>query len=574
MPYRPAHTSLALLFLTIVAPLYLAAMLGMVLNPWSALAVACATVLVAFLFSHLRKETLCPSELFAMALGLILVVQTRPRELDSIAWDVASYGLMKYPEMKTGVVGPYFSYGHVYEFLVSYMNELFPPLQGLSFLHSLSLFFLVVFALDYANATRSRLSVVVCVLLLLLRDPTHMIAPELRYTAAGKSDVLLAAVILEVWALLLKRRSSGSQALRILQFIVTNSLAAFAVGMKSSAAIALGLPMLMYWKEFIAQTVGRLSPSFYALAFSAVAWLFFCWQYLSNILIFGSPTDRALTVAGMSNSFFAVVGFSLGALAHSSPQVAVVALALTLLLVIGLTQRAGSAVLNVRCSALLLLLLCPWLFNGSLQRPQFRLVLPALFLVGIDAAAVVSSFFMRLKRRLLVKRPTAERAFSTAARQVKVSLPVALCAAWSLLALVILSPQTRANYEAYFYEDYRAVYLYFTEMSPQTIYAYGLRPYFLLGRRMQHRVVYDLHPPGHLRVDPAAFAQYVAACVSPNFLVFSDHVLGSDYFRKLLLGVEDLQVVAATEHFIVLRNAAFGQRKVAGRCPARYPMTG
>jgi hypothetical protein len=42
-----------------------------------------------------------------------------PRVVDSIAWDVAAYGLKKYLEMQAGIVGPYFSYGNVYEFLVS-----------------------------------------------------------------------------------------------------------------------------------------------------------------------------------------------------------------------------------------------------------------------------------------------------------------------------------------------------------------------------------------------------------------------------------------------------------------------
>jgi len=121
-----------------------------------------------------------------------VVAWVRPRVVDSIAWDVAAYDLKKYLEMQAGIVGPYFSYGNVYEFLVSQVDRFLPPVGGLAVLHSLGSVFLVVFSGNYARATRSRAALGAC-LLLLFYDPTNTVTSELSYALAGKNDVLVAA---------------------------------------------------------------------------------------------------------------------------------------------------------------------------------------------------------------------------------------------------------------------------------------------------------------------------------------------------------------------------------------------
>ena len=245
--------------------------------------------------------------------------------MDSIAWDVAAYGLMKYPEMKAGIVGPYFSYGHVYEFLVSYVDRVLPPVGGVAVLHTLSLVFLVVFSCNYAWATRSWTAVGAC-LLLLFYDPTNTVTSALSYLLAGKNDVLVAALVLQTWAVFLDRRNSRAQPIRVFDFVVGNSVAACAVGIKTSALLAIGLPLLVYWGEFLARAVRSLSRLRLASVLSVVtlAWLFFCWQYVVNVFVLGSIVDKTGARVGMWYSMVGLLGFSPIELARSSPRVFVV----------------------------------------------------------------------------------------------------------------------------------------------------------------------------------------------------------------------------------------------------------
>jgi hypothetical protein len=100
-----------------------------------------------------------------------------------------------------------------------------------------------------------------------------------------------------------------------------------------------------------------------------------------------------------------------------------------------------------------------------------------------------------------------------------------------------------------------------------------LRPYFLLGRGTQHRLIYDLNPPRALVLDPGALVRDVLDCTSPNYLVFSDHGIGNAYFVDLL--VNGLKVVSRNEHVVILRNPAASSvpsRKT--RCFGSYFMTG
>jgi hypothetical protein len=103
-------TRLSVLFLTITGTFYLAALLGLVVNPYLALCgVVAFAAFAATFWGRLRETELDPSSLWAVPVGVILILWIRPRIVDSIIWDVVSYGLMKYPEMKNGIVGPYFS---------------------------------------------------------------------------------------------------------------------------------------------------------------------------------------------------------------------------------------------------------------------------------------------------------------------------------------------------------------------------------------------------------------------------------------------------------------------------------
>jgi hypothetical protein len=561
-------TRFSVLFLAIGATLYLAALLGLVLNASLALCAAiAAAVSTTVLCGRLREAKLGPSDLLTLAVGFALVAWVRPRVMDSIAWDVAAYGLMKYPEMKAGIIGPYFSYGNVYEFLVSYVDHFLPPVGGLAVLHSLSLVFLVVFSCNYARATRSRTALGAC-LFLLFYDPTDTVRSALSYLLAGKNDVLVAALILQTWAVVLDRRSSRDQPIRAVDFLVTNAVAACAVGIKTSALIAIGLPLLVYWGEFLARAVRSVSRLRLASVLSVVtlAWLFFCWQYVLNVFVLGSIVDKTLARVGMWYSVLGLLGFSPIALARSSPPVFVVVLGLTLLIVVGLIQRAGREVLVVRLSALLLMLLCPWMFNGTPQFPQFRLVLPAVFLVGIDAVAVVAGLLRRLAR------PFAQWTVPVPSLRVRPALPAMVWAVPTVLAVLALAPRTLDDYTAYFHTEYREAYLYFADMPGQAIYSYGLAPYFLVGRGNQHHVTYDLSRTKALIDDPSGLVRSLVDCVSPNFLVFSDRVIGNGYFRKLL--VPGIEAVYENEHLIILRNPAGGSGSRGVGCPARYVMAG
>ena len=175
-----------------------------------------------------------------------------------------------------------------------------------------------------------------------------------------------------------------------------------------------------------------------------------------------------------SLSVIGSVGFSPIALARSSPRVFVVVLSLVLLVLVGLVQKAGRETVILRLSALLFVLLCPWMFNGSLQWTQFRLVLPALFLAGIDAVAVGAALAERLV-------PSFARWRFPGALPVRPILPAPAWAVPTVLLILALSLRTLPDYTAYFYRDYQAAYAYFAGMPGQTIYSYGLRPYFLLG---------------------------------------------------------------------------------------------
>jgi hypothetical protein len=564
----PLLTGLPVLFLTIAAPLYLAALLGLVLNASVALGVAIAAAAsMGLLCGALREAKLGPSNLLTLAVGLVLVAWLRPRVMDSIAWDVAAYGLMKYPEMKAGIVGPYFSYGNVYEFLVSYVDRFLPPVGGLTVLHSWSLVFLVIFACNYARATRSRTALGAC-LLLLFYDPTNTVTSELSYLLAGKNDVLVAALVLQTWAVFLDRRNSRARCICTFDFAVTNAVAACAVGMKTSALIAIGLPLLVYWGEFLVEAVRSLSRLRLASVLSVVtlAWLFFCWQYVLNVLVLGSIVDKTLVRVGMSFSVFGLLGLSPIELARSSPRVFVIVLGLTILIVVGLIQKAGREVLVLRLSALLLMLLCPWVLGGPRQSAIFRYVLPTVFLVGIDAVAVVAGLFWRLAR------PFARWTMPVPRFRVRLALPAMVWAVPTVLVVLALAPRTLDDYTAYFPTEYREAYLYFADMPGQRIYSYGLAPYFLVGRGNQHHLTYDLNTYDALLVDPGGLVQSFVDCASPNFLVFSDHVIGNGYFRKLL--VPGVEAVYESEHLIILRNPTGGSGSRGANCSGRHVMTG
>jgi hypothetical protein len=565
-------TRFAVVFLAIVSVLYLGSILGLLFSPYVALFGSTAMAAVAVASCRpLRALTVGLHHLLAPAVGLLLVVRFGPNVVKSITWDVVSYGLLKYPEAHRRIVGPFFSYGSVYEFLVSYTNQLLPPAGGLSFLHSLSIFFLAVFALNYAYTTRSWLAAGACILLL-FADPMGIVAPALSYSLVGKNDVLLAALILQTWAVVLDRRYTRARPIGALAFVVANAVAACAVGIKPSAAIAIGLPLLLYWGEFLAQAVrgGRCWRWPVALSAAAVAWLLFCWQYLANVIVLGSVFDPHLTRLGAATSALgkalALGSVSPTALAPLSLPVLGLVLSLMVLIVVGLLQRAGREVLFLRISALLLVVLCPWLFPRDAKLPELRLVLPAVLLAGIDAAAIAGGLLAKLTGSIGLWAPSRERPLMPSLPAVAWAVPV-------VLAVLSLSPRTLPTYEAYFYPDYRAAYLHFTDMPGTTIYAYGLRPYFLLGRKAQHRVIYDLNPPVELLKDPARFARHIAECVSPDFLVFSEHLIGGDYFPKLL--IDRLEVVTASEHFVILRNRAESRDpRRSGTCPPRYRMLG
>ena len=556
------------LFLAIGATLYLAALLGLVLNASLALCAAlAAAILTALSCGGLREAKLRPSDLLTVVVGCVLVAWIRPRVMDAVAWDVAAYGLMKYPEMKAGIIGPYFSYGNVYEFLVSYVDHFLTPVGGVAVLHSLSLVFLAVFSCNYARATRSRMALGAC-LLLLFYDPTDTVRPALSYLLAGKNDVLVAALVLQVWAVVLVRRDSRARAIRVFDFVVTNAVAACAVGIKASALIAIGPPLVLYWSEFLVRAARSVSRLRLASVLSAVAlaWLFFCWQYVLNVFVLGSIVDKTGATVGMWFSVVGLVGFSPIALARSSPPVFALALALTVLIVIGLIQNAGREVLVLRVSALLLVLLCPWVFNGTPQSPQFRLVLSAVFLAGIDAAAVGGGLFQRLVR------PFSQWATPVPGFLARPVLPAMVWAVPTALAVLALAPRTLNDYTAYFHREYREAYMYFADMPGQRIYSYGLAPYFLAGRGKQHHLTYDLSRTKTLLDDPGGLVRSLVDCVSPSYLVFSDRVVGNAYFPKLL--VPGIERVYEDEHLIILRNPAGGSGRRGAACPPRYVMAG
>ncbi len=558
---------MSVLFLTIATTLYVAALLGLVLNPYvalcGALAVSGAT---AGLWRPLREAKLGSRELLAAVVGLMLIAWIRPGRVDSLHWDVVSYGLLKYPEMRAGVVGPYFHYGNVYEFLVSYVDQLLPPLGGIALLHTLSLFFLGVSVCRYAGTTRSLLGLAAGILLL-FHDPTRMITPELTYVGAGKNDVLVAALVLQVWAIFLDRRSSRSEPIGGFEFAVTNAVAACAVGIKISVVLAVGLPMVAYWGEFLARTARAMSRWRLTLVLGAVAfaWALFCWQYVLNLFVVGPSRLHEMTVYGAFFSVVRFVGWSPIVLARSSPPVFVVVLTLTALILAGTAQRTARVV-TVRLSALLLVLLCPLFFNGTMQWPQWRLVLPALFLAGIDAVTVAAG----IGRRLV--GPSLAQWTMSRALPAKPVFPATACAVLVLFLMYWLSPRTLPDYTAYFYPDYREAYRYFADMPGQTIYSYGLRPYFLLGREGQHRVMYDLNPTPAVERDPGGLVRTLVDCESPDFLVFSDYMVGNGYFNRLLVG--GVEVVSRDEHVVILRNLAAASGRRGMGCSGRYAMMG
>src|SRR5262245_33375918 len=110
-----ALTRCSLLFLLIAGVLYLAAILGLFWPSYLALCIALTLALPAAAWAGLfRSMTLGAPQLLSLALGVSLAALFAPRVLTSIHWDVASYGLMKYPEMRHGTIGAYFIFGHLY----------------------------------------------------------------------------------------------------------------------------------------------------------------------------------------------------------------------------------------------------------------------------------------------------------------------------------------------------------------------------------------------------------------------------------------------------------------------------
>lgn len=562
-------TQFSVLFLTTFSVLYLAALLALSLNPYLALAGALVVAsLVGLARSELRRDVLDGRHLPVVIIGVALVAWTRPSMLKALHWDVVSYGLMKYPEMRHGIIGPCFSYGNVYEFVVSYTNELFPLVRGVVICHSLSLFFLAVAALSCAIATRS-MAAVAAALVLLFHDPTGWIAPALDYGAAGKSDILVAAAILLVWAAVLERRHDREQPIRAVEFVAINALAACAVGIKISGALAVVLPMVASWLEFSARArrgaarghIGRV------LCLVVGIWLFFCWQYVANLVVLGLLAEPQLAVPGMllsplgSLTMPSVLLDAISVSAASIPEhffldrflPSLLAFVLTLvgLIIIGLVQAAGREVLIVRASALLLILLCPFLLYGSPpQSPQMRLVLPVILFLGIDVAAVVAGALRRGSR-------TWHRALP------RVKIPALVGVPFLFFVMVALNPGT-LSYEQYFYADYREAYTYFMDRPGTTIYAAGLRPFFLLGRQAQHRVTYDLNAPRLLRDDPARFVHEVTRCVDPEYLILPE--VGAEQLR--LSG--RLEVVAQGPRYVVLRNLHRAADRLG--CAGRYVM--
>ena len=168
-------------------------------------------------------------------------------------------------------------------------------------------------------------------------------------------DQLVAALILQVWAIVLDRRDSRARPIKGIEFVAANSVAACAVGVKTSAAIAIGLPLIAYWVEFLARAVRRVSRWHLPFVLNVVVlgWLFFCWQYLANVVVLGAITDKNLAHLGMSYSAIgALVHWGLSLPAPSSPQVYELAFGLTVLVVAALVQRSGWEPLIVRISAL------------------------------------------------------------------------------------------------------------------------------------------------------------------------------------------------------------------------------
>ena len=181
---------LSTLALTTFGLLYLAALLGLILPASVALAIAATAgvlALVVFPGACAQRHPERPGSHDRRLPGLALIWWTRPAVLAHIGGDVAAYGLMRYPEMRQGIVGPYFSYGHVYEFIVSYLNALFPPVGGLAIGHSLSLVFLPAAVVAVAVALRSVAGLVVgLALLFFFPEIVHSYALAGRTTCCSR----------------------------------------------------------------------------------------------------------------------------------------------------------------------------------------------------------------------------------------------------------------------------------------------------------------------------------------------------------------------------------------------------
>jgi hypothetical protein len=132
-----------------------------------------------------------------------------------------------------------------------------------------------------------------------------------------------------------------------------------------------------------------------------------------------------------------------------------------------------------------------------------------------------------------------------------------------LLAVVALAPATLPSYEAYFYPAYHDAYAYFLDRPGTTIYALGPRPFFLLGRHLQHRVVYDLNPPPRLKDDPARFIHDIVRCVAPAFLILPEGAVAATAQAE----EASLVVVERQPQYVILENS-----HRVGSCGTRYVM--
>ena len=186
-------------------------------------------------------------------------------------------------------------------------------------------------------------------------------------------------------------RALGHAPIRSADFVATHGLAALAVGVKTSAVLALALPLALYWRG-----AGRRTPR--DLAAVAGVWLLFCWQYLANMVVLGSVTDPGLSWIGLALS--PVGGLVVNAwivrapdgffVARFFPALLVIVAGLAAVLALSVARGAGRRLVAVQVSGLLLVLLCPFLLAGALPyAPQLRLILPAILLLGMAGAATV-----------------------------------------------------------------------------------------------------------------------------------------------------------------------------------------